>query len=102
MPTTLKDVISSAMPFIGSLLGGPLGGKAGEFLSKTLTGNIDASDSEIQQKFLSFSPDKFIELRKIDEQYKEKLISAQIDSDKIESDDRDSAQGSGRKCKSEC
>jgi len=90
--TTFKEVISSAMPFIGSLLGGPLGGKAGEVLAEALTGSKGASQEEIDKAILSITPDKLLELRKLDEQYKQQLLSAKVESLRIETEDRDSAR----------
>jgi hypothetical protein len=89
-----KDVISSAMPFIGSLLGGPIGGKAGEFLAQALTGDKFANQDDIAKAFLSASAnvDKLLELKKIDEQYKEKVLSTYVENLNLENEDRDSAR----------
>lgn len=89
---SFKDVISSAMPFLGSLLGGPIGGKAGEAIAEILTGKKDASQDEITAALLGANAEKLIELKKIDEQYKEKILSTEVDKMKIASDDRDSAR----------
>lgn len=90
----LKEVISSAMPFIGSLLGGPFGGKAGEFLAEALTGDKLASQNEIEKEFLmaAANADKFLGLKHIDEQYKEKVLSAYAEKIKLENEDRNSAR----------
>lgn len=91
---TFKEIVSSAVPFIGSLLGGPLGGKAGEVLAQALTGNKGANQEDITNALLSANADKLIELKKLDEQYKEKVISASVEKLKIEEDDRNGARQS--------
>lgn len=90
--TTFKDIISSAVPFIGSLLGGPLGGKAGEVLAEALTGSKGATQEDLEKAILSLTPDKLIELKKLDEQYKQQLLSSKIETLQIEAGDRDSAR----------
>lgn len=90
--TSFKDIVSSAMPFLGSLVGGPIGSQAGALLSNLITGKTNSSEDEIQSKLLTLEPDKLIELKKIDEQYKSTLIKTQFETEKLYFTDMDNAR----------
>jgi hypothetical protein len=86
MPS-FKDIVSSSLPFLGSLIGGPMGASVGNILSKLITGKDNASEDEIQSSLLAMAPDKLIELKKIDLQYKESLLKNSFDTQKLSFDD---------------
>lgn len=87
-----KDVVSTVAPFLGNMIGGPFGAAAATALSNFFFGKDDASEEEIQKALTAASPDKLVELKKIDADYKTRMAELGIDEQKVSADDRDSAR----------
>jgi hypothetical protein len=92
MNTTLKEIISSVAPFIGSLIGGPLGGEAASALSSFLTGEYNASPESFVNAIKNATPDQLVALKQLDEKYKEKILSVQLAEHQLDNDDIASAR----------
>lgn len=92
MNDTFKEIVSKAAPFIGSIIGGPLGGEAGQALAYLITGDKNASQESIVNGLTNASPDQIIELKKLDDQYKEKVLSVQLAEHQLSNEDIDSAR----------
>lgn len=66
----LIDVISKISPFLGSMLGGPMGGIVGTLVSKTL-GGIDMSDPAKVVDAIKNDPDSERKLKELELQLKD-------------------------------
>lgn len=89
---TFKDIIREGAPFLGGLLGGPLGAAAGRIISKVLVGDKDASEEEVTNAFLNASPEDLAKLRSIDADYKIKIEELGVSGYKLEISDRKNAR----------
>ncbi len=87
-----KDVVSSVLPFIGSLIGGPFGGKAASMLAEVITGNSSSSEEEIMAKITNANPELIAKLRRIDIDFKKHIIDADIETIQISALDRANAR----------
>ena len=92
MNTTLKEIISSVAPFIGTLIGGPMGGEAASAVAHLITGDKNASPETLSEAIKTATPDQFVALKQLDEQYQEKLLSVQLSEHQLENDDIASAR----------
>ncbi len=88
----IKKIISTAAPFIGSLVGGSFGEAAGKLLSRALLGKDDASPEEIEDAIKKATPEQLIALKKIDADYKTNMAKLVIGSKKESVLDRKDAR----------
>jgi len=85
--------ISSILPTIGTLLGGPLGGAAVEAVGKAL-GMSDATADKVQKMLTSgnLSADQMAALQAADIELKTRMAELGIDAERIAQADRESAR----------
>ena len=85
--------ISSILPTIGTLLGGPLGGAAVDAVGKAL-GMSDATEDKVKKMLSSgtLSADQMAALQKADLELKTRMAELGIDAEKIAQADRASAR----------
>jgi len=85
--------ISSILPTIGTLLGGPLGGAAVDAVGKAL-GMSDATEDQVKKMLSSgqLSADQMAALQKADLELKTRMAELGIDAEKIAQADRASAR----------
>lgn len=88
----LKNLLQSIAPFLGNMIGGPIGASALQALGAALLGNESATEEDIERALSAASPDALVEIRKIDAEFKEKMVQVGLDEKKIASLDRDSAR----------
>ena len=88
----VKQVLATVAPFIGTLVGGPLGGGAGKLLSQLLVGKDEASAREIEAALSNASPQQLLELRNMDLQFKKDMAELGVTEQEIAALDRDSAR----------
>ncbi len=88
----LKKILATVAPFLGTMMGGPFGTAAGKLVGQVLLGNENASEAEIEKALASATPEKLVELRKVDTDYKTRMAELGIDEQKIAALDRDSAR----------
>jgi len=91
---SLKKLVSAVAPFLGGLIGGPIGSRAGVVLSELLFGK-DAkgkSDEEIEKALASAPPDILLKLKEIDSKERQQYAILGLDEKKIAALDRDSAR----------
>jgi len=87
MNTKFKEIVSKMVPFIGSLLGGPLGEEAGSALSYLLTGDKNSSEENISAALQNATPSQIVALKQLDEQYQEKVLSVQLAEHQMDNED---------------
>jgi hypothetical protein len=89
----LVSFLSTLLPTIGNLLGGPLGGAAVEAAAKAL-GMSDATADKVQKALTSgnLSADQIAALQAADLQLKTRMAELGIDAEKLAQADRASAR----------
>lgn len=83
-----KDIISAVAPMIGTALGGPLGGLAGNMLSSVL-GHAGKS---LEDVILEQNPETMLLLKKADNEFKTQMRELDIREEDIHAKDRQSAR----------
>ena len=79
-----KKIIGTVAPMLGTVLGGPLGGLAGNALAEAL-GTSDPKAQE--QAIVAANPDTLLKLKQAEDELKEKLRQMDIDEEKLQFDD---------------
>lgn len=87
-----KSIIKTVAPFIGTLIGGPMGGIATKILGDVFCSDENATEREIEKAVANASPEDFIKLKQINAETEKKYIDAGVDLEKIAAGDRDSAR----------
>lgn len=72
------DIIKAALPWVGTALGGPLGGAAATFIGERL-GLPTATVDTVKSVLAGMSPEKLAELRKADDDFAFKMAQAGYD-----------------------
>lgn len=91
----LKDVVKTVAPWIGTALGGPLGGMAVEAVA-SIFGLSDKTESSLKAAISGATPEQMLALKKADSEFalkvKELGFNSIRDLEKIAADDRNSAR----------
>lgn len=87
-----KSIVKSIAPVLGTALGGPMAGAAIKMLSGQFLGDENASEDQLSEFITTASPDKLIEIKKLDNDFKLKMNSLGVDVFALEAKDRDSAR----------
>ncbi len=88
----VKKVLRVVAPFLGSLVGGPMGGNAAKQLSEFLLGKPDGSPKEIEAALRGATPEQLIALKKLDLNFKKAMAEIGVTEQEIAAMDRDSAR----------
>ena len=83
-----KKLVGVVAPTLGTALGGPLGGMAGKFLAEKL----GVSPEDLPAAVESASPEVMLLIKKSEQDFKIRLKELDIDIDKIDAQDRQSAR----------
>ena len=89
---TFGPLVSSVAPTIATALGGPVAGMAVKALSNALLGHADGTEDEINAALANPTADQLAALKKIDADFKVQMKSLDIDLERIDASDRDSAR----------
>lgn len=87
--TTLKSIVSTIAPTIGTALGGPLGGVAMKFLADKFTGG---DTGEVEDYLLSASPEALKDLKTADMEFRKHMADLGVRLEEIASQDRSDAR----------
>lgn len=88
-----KAIVSNMAPALATALGGPLAGVAVSTISTALLGHPDATETDIAVALAANKdPDLLIKLKQADQAFATKIKELDIDLEKINSMDRDSAR----------
>lgn len=87
-----KLIVQNIAPILGSVLGGPLGGIATQFLSSRLLGKENATNEELEKAIAFGNPEFLAKLKQLDLDFKSKLESLNIDYEKIKNEDTANAR----------
>ena len=93
MPKILESIATVA-PTIATALGGPLGGATAKFVLDKLGVSSKSSENaqEALESLLTVNPEKMLELKKLDVEFKKFLAEKDIKIEEIYAKDRDSAR----------
>jgi len=94
----LKQALTNIAPLLGNLIGGPLGGTAGQAVSKILLGKSNASERELEKALNNISAEHTSKLKELDARYQTQLLSLQLDEKRLSVQDRDSARQRALAC----
>ncbi|MEW5248902.1 hypothetical protein [Microbulbifer discodermiae] len=92
-----KAIVKSVAPTLGAALGGPVAGTAVKFLSDHFLQDGEGSEQDIAELVQNASPEKLLELRGLDNDFKVKMRELDIDVYQLEVEDRKSARELGIK-----
>lgn len=87
-----SDILRVVAPVIGTAIGGPLGGMVASRLSEALLGKSDATQEELSLALERATPAQLIEIKKIESEFTLHMKELDIDLDRIDAGDRDSAR----------
>ena len=87
-----KDLVRNIAPALGTALGGPVAGLGVKFLADKFLGNPNATEQEVEAAVLGASPEKLLEIKKLDQQFTVQMKSLDIDVFKMEVEDKRSAR----------
>ena len=87
-----KSLVRSVAPALGATLGGPAGGLAVKFLADKFLGNPEAEEQDIAEAIMSASPEKLLELKKLDQDFALQMKELDIDIDRLAIGDRKDAR----------
>jgi len=76
-----KAVVSKAAPFLGTALGGPLGGAAGQLIASALGGDpTKATPDDLAKLVTSVTPEQLLALKDADQEFQLKLKALDINA----------------------
>lgn len=87
-----KDILKKVAPLIGASLGGPFGGMATKFLAEKFLGNSEATEEDLEKAILAATPQKLVELKKINDEYKLEMKKLGIREQELHHEDKKSAR----------
>jgi len=88
MLDSLKSIVSTVAPVLGTALGGPLGGLAGKMLQDAL--GVDSEEAALRQ--LETNPDALLSLKSLEKEFKLKMRELGIKESQLHADDRANAR----------
>ena len=90
---TWKSTLATVAPTIATALGGPLAGTATKFLADYFTdGDTKTTQEQLENAITNASPAQLTELKKLDLDFKQQMKQLNVDLEKINAQDRDSAR----------
>jgi len=87
-----KQIVGTVAPTLATALGGPIAGMAVKAISNQVLGKPDASEAEVEQAILGGDPQTLLKLKEVEVEFKQSLLTAGIELEKIAAADRDSAR----------
>ena len=87
-----KSLVKTIAPTIGTALLGPAGGIAVKYLGEKFLSKSDATEQDVAEAVLGASPEKLLDLKKMDADFKVRMRELDIDVYKLEVQDRQSAR----------
>lgn len=84
----LKDIVRTVAPALATALGGPLAGTAVRALSEKFLGRPDGAAEEVEAALTSATAEQIIELKRLDKEFKSKMLDAGIKLEELEEQSR--------------
>jgi len=91
MKKLLSNIVGAVAPTLGTALGGPFGGMAGDVISKVL--GVENNPKSIEQALASATPEQLIEIKKAEKDFEAKMKELDVDLYKLETAEKQHARG---------
>ena len=91
MKKLLSNIVGAVAPTLGTALGGPFGGMAGDVISKVL--GVENNPKSIEQALASATPEQLIEIKKAEKEFEAKMKELDVDLYKLETAEKQHARG---------
>jgi len=90
MKKLLSNIIGSVAPTLGTALGGPLGGMAGDAISKVL--GCDNDPVSLEKAIATATPEQLLEIKKVEKEFEAKMKELDVDIYKLETQEKQDAR----------
>ena len=90
MKKLLTNIIGSVAPTLGTALGGPLGGMAGDAISKVL--GCDNDPVSLEKAIATATPEQLLEIKKVEKEVEAKMKELDVDLYKLETQEKQDAR----------
>ena len=91
MKKLLSNIVGAVAPTLGTALGGPFGGMAGDVISKVL--GVENNPKSIEQALASATPEQLIKIKKAEKEFEAKMKELDVDLYKLETAEKQHARG---------
>ena len=90
MKKLLTNINGSVAPTLGTALGGPLGGMAGDVISKVL--GVDNNPASLEKAIATATPEQLLEIKKAEKDFEAKMKALDVDLYKLETQEKQDAR----------
>ena len=90
MKKLLGNIIGSVAPTLGTALGRPLGGMAGDVISKVL--GCDNDPVSLEKAISAATPEQLLEIKKAEKEFETKMKELDVDLYKLETQEKQDAR----------
>ena len=90
MKNLIKGILWQVAPTIGTALGGPMGGMAGNMISEVL--GCANNPKDIQSAIQIASPEQMMQIKQAEQDFKVKMKELDVDVFKLETEDKQNAR----------
>lgn len=87
-----KDIVRNVAPALGTALGGPMAGVATRYIADAWLGDKDASEVDIAMALENATPERLIELKRLDSEFRLEMKKLEVDIFKLEVSDKADAR----------
>jgi hypothetical protein len=87
-----KAILGAVAPTLATAIGGPFAGMATKAIAGALLGKEDATQDEISVALSGATPEQLVALKKLDADFAVRMKELDVDLDRIQAADRDSAR----------
>ena len=91
MKDKLKSLLGAFAPTLGAAIGGPLGGQAGQIISKVL--GVPNNPKSIEQAMNNLTAEQMLELKKAEQDFEVQMKELEVDVFALEVQDTQDARG---------
>ena len=90
MKKLLSNIVGAVAPTLGTALGGPFGGMAGDVISKVL--GVENNPKSIEQALANATPEQLIEIKKAEKEFEAKMKELDVDLYDLEAKEKQHAR----------
>ena len=90
MKKLLTNIIGSVAPTLGTALGVPLGGMAGDVISKVL--GVDNNPASLEKAIANATPEQLMEIKKAEIDFEKQMKALDVDLYKLETQEKQDAR----------
>ena len=90
MKKLLSNIVGAVAPTLGTALGGPFGGMAGDVISKVL--GVENNPKSIEQALASATPEQLLEIKKAEKEFETKMKELDVDLYDLEAKEKQHAR----------